>query len=69
MAYPPHSLSEPNPVTLPGGRLLVYARKSNADGMPGAKCVSTDGGKTWQFQELPIRSRAAHAPSCFATGG
>jgi len=51
--YPSFCLSEPSPIQLPDGRLIVYARDSRADGMPGAKGVSTDGGKTWKYQELP----------------
>jgi len=51
--YPPYCLSEPSPIRLPDGRLMVYARESRTDGMPAAKGFSTDGGKTWQYQELP----------------
>jgi hypothetical protein len=51
--YPPFCLSEPSPVQLPDGRLMVYARESNQHGMPGAKGYSTDGGMTWRYQELP----------------
>ena len=51
--YPPFSLSEPSPIQLSDGRLLVYARESRADGMPGAKGYSTDGAKTWSYHELP----------------
>jgi len=57
--YPPHCLSEPSPIRLPDGRLVVYARESRADGLPGAKGFSDDGGKTWTYQELahPITGR------------
>ncbi len=57
--YPPSSLSEPSPVQLPDGKLVVYARESRTDGMPGAKGYSNDGGKTWKYQELshPITGR------------
>ena len=51
--YPPSSLSEPSPIQLPDGRLVVYARESRADGMPGAKGYSKDGGKTWDYHQLP----------------
>lgn len=51
--YPPFCLSEPSPVLLPSGRLVVVARESRYDGMPGAKGYSEDGGKTWSYQELP----------------
>jgi len=53
MAYPPHCLSEPSPIQLPNGRIVVYSRESRTDGMPGAKFYSDDGGRNWQFQELP----------------
>lgn len=52
--YPPHSLSEPSPIPLADGRLVVFARESRADGMHAAKGFSTDGGKTWQYQHLPF---------------
>jgi len=51
--YPPFCLSEPSPLQLPDGRLLVYARESRTDGMPGAKGYSQDGGQTWEYHELP----------------
>ncbi len=51
--YPPHCLSEPSPIQLADDRLIVYARESRADGLPGAKGASTDGGKSWTYQELP----------------
>lgn len=53
MAYPPHCLSEPSIIALADGRLLLYARESRIDGMPGAKAYSDDGGRSWTFQELP----------------
>ncbi len=34
--YPPFNLSEPSPIQLPDGTLMVYARESRTDGMPGA---------------------------------
>lgn len=46
------SIAEPSPIQLPDGRLVVYARGNRTDGMPGGKGYSTDGGKTWQYQEL-----------------
>ena len=52
--YPPHSLSEPSPVPLADGRMFVIARESRADGLPGAKGFSTDGGKTWKYQHVPF---------------
>ena len=54
IAWPPYSLSEPSTLELKDGRLLVYARESRTDGMPGAKGYSCDGGKTWQFYDLPF---------------
>ena len=52
--FPPHSLSEPSPIQLADGRLFVIARESRADGLPGAKGFSTDGGKTWKYQHVPF---------------
>ena len=52
--FPPHCLSEPSPIQLADGRLFVIARESCADGLQGAKGFSTDGGKTWKYQQLPF---------------
>jgi hypothetical protein len=53
--YPPHSLSEPSLVELPDGRLVCYMREARADGLPGCKAYSSDGGKTWsRLEELPF---------------
>ncbi|MFZ2658043.1 MAG: sialidase family protein [Victivallales bacterium] len=49
----PHSLCEPSPVQLPDGKMLVFARETRVDGMPGAKGYSLDGGMTWHYQDLP----------------
>lgn len=51
--WPPFCLSEPSPVALPDGRLLVLARESRTDGRPGARGWSQDGGRTWTYSELP----------------
>jgi len=51
--FPPYTPNEPSPVLLDDGRLVVYARESRPDGMPGGKYTSSDNGKTWSFQELP----------------
>lgn len=51
--YPPFCLSEPSPMLLSDGRLLVYARESRTDGMPGAKGYSRSDGQTWEYRELP----------------
>lgn len=59
--YPPHSLSEASILTLPGGRLLLYAREARVDGCPGIKAYSKDNGKTWEVQELPF---GIHGRTC-----
>jgi hypothetical protein len=51
----PLSLSEPSPVLLPDGRLVVYARESGGY-VPGLRACSTDQGRTWSaVEELPFR--------------
>ena len=59
--YPPHSLSEASILTLPDGRLLLYAREARVDGCPGIKAYSKDNGKTWEVQELPF---GIHGRTC-----
>jgi len=54
LASPPHTLSEPTTIEMKSGRLVVYARESRGDGMPGAKAYSNDMGNTWVFQDLPF---------------
>ena len=52
--YPPHSTSEPSILTLPDGRLLLYARENRDDGFPGIKAYSRDNCRTWEVEELPF---------------
>ncbi len=59
--YPPHSLSEASILTLPDGRLLLYAREARIDACPGIKAYSKDNGKTWEVQELPF---GVHGRTC-----
>jgi len=53
-AWPPYSLSEPTTLETSDGQLVVFARESRCDGMPGAKGYSYDGGRTWEFYDLPF---------------
>ena len=55
-AYPDHlhSISEPTILTLPDGRLLLFARENRHDGFRGIKAYSSDSGQTWEVQELPF---------------
>ena len=55
-AYPNHrhSLSEASFLTLPDGRLMLFARENRHDGFPGINAFSSDGGKTWDVEELPF---------------
>ncbi len=53
-ASPAFNLSEPSLILLPDGRILVYAREGRCDAMPAVKAISSDQGKTWQWQELPF---------------
>jgi hypothetical protein len=54
LAYPPFCLSEPSTLEIDPGHLIVYARESRSDGMPGVKGYSSDYGKTWQYHDLPF---------------
>ena len=53
LASPPHILSEPSTVEIAPGRLVSYARDSNA-ARPGARFESHDAGKTWKWRDLPF---------------
>jgi hypothetical protein len=52
--FPPHSICEPSILLLSDGRLAAYAREDRGDGFPAVKAFSSDGGKTWQAEELPF---------------
>ena len=52
--YPPFTMSEPSLLVLPDERLFVVARGSQTNGYPAVKGFSTDGGKTWDYRDLPF---------------
>ncbi|MFV1967321.1 MAG: sialidase family protein [Pirellulaceae bacterium] len=52
--YPPYSICEADTIQLSDGRLFTMAREVRGDGRPAAKGFSTDGGKTWDIQDLPF---------------
>lgn len=61
-----HSLSEASFLTLPDGRLILFARDGRNDGFPGIQALSSDEGRTWEVQELPFaitgRTHAGYLP-------
>lgn len=51
-----HAGSESSILELPSGKLVIYARESRNDGLPGFRVFSDDQGKTWSDPEdLPIQ--------------
>ncbi len=61
-----YDFCEASIIEMPGGELICYMRENTGQGRPIYKCISTDGGLTWQgpFETL---MGAGHRPVAHVT--